>query len=289
MRVRVKGAAVQIADWGDPFRTDRPSLVWLHGAGMDHTVWTLQARAKPFRALNSLAVDLPGHGRSGGRARGTIGGAANWLLAMLDALGIEGAALVGHSMGALIALEAAAAAPARIERLALLGAAAAMPVHPELLKAAAARLATAAAMIAEWGIGGAAKLTGGGTPGVSLTSSARALLETSRPGVLATDLAACNAYGDGEARAAAVDCPTLVIAGAQDRMTPARQGQRLAGLIAGARCVVIPGAGHMMMLERPRPVLDALAAFLVEEAHHHRDAARHQEALPRASGGHLGG
>jgi pimeloyl-ACP methyl ester carboxylesterase len=262
MELRVDGEAVRLTDWGKPFRPDRPTILWLHGAGMDHSVWTLQARAKPFHGLNSLAVDLPGHGRSAGAPRESIAEWAAWLVALLDALGIARARLVGQSMGALIGLETAAQAPERVERLALLGAAARMPVHPALLAAARDALPKAAATIAEWGIGAAGKLTGGGTPGVSLPASARALVETSRPGVLAADLLACDAYADGEAHAAAIACPTLVIAGAQDRMTPARQGQRLAALIRGARCVTIPRAGHMMMLEQPRPVLEALAGLL---------------------------
>jgi pimeloyl-ACP methyl ester carboxylesterase len=225
---------------------------------MDHSVWTLQARAKPFHGRNSLAVDLPGHGRSGGAAAASIAGSAAWLVRLLDRLRIGRATLVGHSMGALIALETAATASDRVERLALLGAAPRMPVHPGLLAAAADDLPRAAAMIADWGIGAAARLTGGGTPGVSLATSARRLLESSRPGVLAADLSACNAYVDGEARAAALRCPPLVLCGAQDRMTPARQGQKLAGLIPGARLVTVPAAGHMMMLERPKPVLEAL-------------------------------
>lgn len=261
MRVAVGNEAVELATWSGPVDAARPTLVWLHGAGMNHSVWTLQARAKPFHRLNSLAPDLPGHGGSGGVPASSIAAAADWLLRLLDALAIERASLVGHSMGALVALEAAATAPARIERLALLGAAPRLPVHPDLLRAAAADLPSAAAMIAEWGVGTAAKLGAGGAPGVSLTMAARALLETSRPAALATDLAACNDYGDGEARAAAIACPTLVICGGADRMTPPRQGQRLAGLITGARAVTLPRAGHMMMLEQPRQVLEALAAW----------------------------
>jgi pimeloyl-ACP methyl ester carboxylesterase len=262
MELRVEGEAVRVIDWGHPFRPGRASILWLHGAGMDHTVWTLQARAKPFHGLNSLAVDLAGHGRSAGEARPSILDWADWLVALLDALGIAEARLAGHSMGALIALETAAVRPERVERLALLGAAPRMPVHPALLAAARDALPKAASMIAEWAVGAAAKLTGGGSPGVSLTASARALVAMSRPGTLAADLLACDAYRDGEARAAAIACPTLVIAGAQDRMTPARQGQRLAALIPGAACVTIPRAGHMMMLEQPKPVLAALAGLL---------------------------
>ena len=262
MRIAVDAAEVELAAWGQPVDRARRTILWLHGAGMNHSVWTLQARAKPFHPCNSLAPDLPGHGGSAGGAPASIAAAGAWLLRLLDALGIERASLVGHSMGALVALETAATAPGRVERLALLGAAPRMPVHQSLLQAARDDLPAAAAMIADWGVGTAAKLGAGGAPGVSLTTAARALLETSRPGVLAADLAACNDYGDGEARAAAVACPTLVICGAADRMSPARQGQRLAGLFPGAGVVTIPRAGHMMMLERPREVLDALSAWM---------------------------
>ncbi len=261
MRVAVDGAVVAIASFERGLTPGRRTLLWLHGAGMDHTVWALQARAKAFAEWNSLAPDLPGHGGSEGDAPSSIDAAAGWLLRLLDALELDRAALVGHSMGALIALAAAARASDRVERLALLGAAARMPVHPKLLAAARDDLPGAASTIADWGLGAAAKLSGGGTPGVSLVQAARRLVERSRPGVLARDLGACDSYAGGEAHAAAVGCPTLVLAGAADRMTPARQGQRLAELVRGARCVVIPAAGHMMMLERPRPVLDALAGW----------------------------
>jgi pimeloyl-ACP methyl ester carboxylesterase len=261
MQVAIDGAVIAVASFEREPTSGRRTLLWLHGAGMDHTVWALQARAKAFADWNSLAPDLPGHGGSGGNAAGSIAAAAGWLVRLLDALGLERVALAGHSMGALIALATAARAPERVARLALLGAAARMPVHPRLLGAARDDLPGAAALIADWGLGTAAKLTGGGTPGVSLMQVARRLVERSRPGVLASDLAACDSYADGEAHAAAIRCPTLVLAGAADRMTPAKQGQRLAERIPGATCVVVPAAGHMMMLERPRPVLDALAAW----------------------------
>ena len=121
MQLEVAGHTIHVCDWGHPFRPRAATIVWLHGAGMDHSVWTLQARAKPFHDHNSLAVDLPGHGRSGGSAFATIAEASAWLALLLDRLQVDRARLIGHSMGALIALETAAKVPDRVERLALLG------------------------------------------------------------------------------------------------------------------------------------------------------------------------
>jgi pimeloyl-ACP methyl ester carboxylesterase len=230
---------------------------------MDHTVWTLQARAKPFQRFNSLALDLPAHGRSGGSPCESIDEFARVVLQFLDDMGAHRCAIVGHSMGSLVALKVAAGHPDRVTHLALLGTALRMPVHSGLLQAASEDLPRAAAMIADWGLGARARVSGSGTPGISLPMTARALLERSRPGVLAADLAACNRYADGSAHAGAVRCPGLVICGRQDRMTPAKQGERLAALIAASRTVQL-STGHMMMLEDPRVVLQALTPFLLE-------------------------
>ncbi len=134
MRLTVDGRSVLISG----VRTGRPVVVFLHGAGMDRSIWASQTRAFGGRGWDALAVDLPGHGGSAGPALGDIGAMADWTLALLTAAGSERAALVGHSMGALIALEAAARAPERVTRLALVGVAAKMPVHPDLLAAAEA-------------------------------------------------------------------------------------------------------------------------------------------------------
>src|SRR4051794_40316595 len=196
MQVELGAALLQVCDWGVPLRPDRPTVMWLHGAGMDHSVWMLQARANPFREVNSLAVDLPRHGGSTGAVATTIAESARIVAALLDALRVERCIVVGHSMGGLVALELAATHPRRVSRLALLGVAARMPVHPDLLRAAAEALPKAAAMIAGWGIAASAVLAGTATPGVCLPAAAKALLMNSAPGVLAADLAACNAYLD---------------------------------------------------------------------------------------------
>ena len=252
---------VYAATGGRPFDAAQDSVVFVHGAGMDHTIWALQTRYFAHHGRSVLALDLPGHGRSAGPALESIAAMAAWLDAFLQAAGVAAAALVGHSMGALIALETAARFPSRVRALALLGAAPRMPVHPELLAAAEANEPLAYDLVTSWGHGPTGHVGGNLAPGLWLMGGGERLLERSVPGVLHRDLAACNAY-DGGAAAARVACPTLVVLGSDDRMTPAKAGRKLAGAIPGARMTEIAGCGHMTMLEKPDETLDALKTVL---------------------------
>ncbi len=258
MRLAVGGIEVFAATGGQPFDPSRPCVVMVHGAGMDRTVWALQSRYLAHRGRGVLAVDLPGHGRSGGEALASVEALGDWLVDLLDAAGVETAALVGHSMGALACLAAAARHPARVHALALLGVAARMPVHPDLLALAEANDRHACELIDDWAHGPAAHIGGHPAPGTWLLGGGVRLLERARPGVLHTDLAACDAFAAGADYAAAIACPTRLVLGAEDRMTPAKAGRKLAEAITGADVVVLPECGHMMMTERPDATLEAL-------------------------------
>ncbi len=247
---------VFVATGGRTLDAELPALVFLHGAGMDHSVWSLQARYFAHHGRAVLALDLPGHGKSEGPALASIAAMAGWVVGCLDALGIGRASLVGHSMGAFVALETAAAAPERVKALALLGVAAHMPVHPELMAAAAAGKRLAPELITAWGYGRAAQIGGNPAPGLWMTGGGLSLLERSAPGVLASDLGACGDY-DGAAAARRVRAPTLLLLGRDDRMTPPAKAEPLLDALPQARRVVLP-AGHMLMVERPDAVIDAL-------------------------------
>lgn len=258
MKFTVGDVEIFATTGGRPFQPELPGIVFLHGAGMDRTVWALQTRYFAHHGFSVVAVDLPGHGLSGGEPRESIEAWAGWIPELIEALGIKEVSLVGHSMGSLIALEGAARFPDRIKRLALLGTALRMPVHPDLLQAAQENLPLASELIASWGHGRVGHLGGTAVPGMSLIGGGVSLLSTGTPGVLGQDLAVCNAYGGGKEAAAKVSCPTLCLLGAEDRMTPAREGKKLADALAGSELSVLSGAGHMMMLEAPDATLDAL-------------------------------
>ena len=260
MRLAVDRLSVFVATGGRAGESSEPLVVFLHGAGMDHSVWALQSRWFAHHGFSVLAVDLPGHGGSQGPALADIGAMADWTARLIAAAGAQRAALVGHSMGALVALETAGRHPDRVARMALLGAAAKMPVHPDLLAAAKVNSHVAIDMVSLWGLGAPATLGGAKAPGLWMLGGAERLLEKAAPGVLHADLAACNAYETGAAAAANVACATTLILGERDQMTPLASGRSLAALIENARTIVLPGAGHMSMIERPDEVLEALKA-----------------------------
>ncbi len=262
MEFTVDGKRVHAGTGGAPFDPARPTVVFLHGAGLDHTIWALAARWFAQDGRSVLAPDLPGHGASEGEPLASIEDMAGWLWRLLDAAGVASARLAGFSMGAAVALEAAAQAPGRVDALALAGSADAMRVHPELLAAAEADDHRAFELVADWCHGRTGHLGGQPAPGLWLMGSALRLLERSGPGVLAADLRACGAYEGALGAAAKLDCPVLLIVGEKDVMTPPKGARALADAMARADMVSFPGCGHLVMAERPNETLDALRRVL---------------------------
>ncbi len=240
---------------------DAPTVVLVHGAGMDGTVWAQQTRFLSMRGVRALAIDLPGHGQSEGPAIATVGGMADWLVRVLDELGVEDVVIAGHSMGTFIALEVATRFPKLVKSVALYGTATGMPVHPDLLDAAAHDVPRAGALMTGWSHASGSRIGLNPTPGLWMTGGVRALVERSKPGVLLSDLNACVNYDEAEARAASITCPALVTIGAQDKMTPAKSGRAMVKAMvrsAGVEVIELPNAGHMMITEEPRIVREAL-------------------------------
>src|SRR4051794_8543902 len=251
MQLPVNGVETFVATGGRGFEVSPPTVVLLHGAGFDHSAWALHSRWFAHHGYGVLAPDLPGHGRSSGAPLRTIAEMADWTAALLEAAGVAKAKLVGHSMGSLIALETGARHPKKASALGLLGTAAAMSVGPDLLKAAEANDHSAVDMVSIWGLGFSAELGGSLAPGLWMHTGAQRVLERCRPGVLFSDLSACNAYQDALAAAAKITIPTTLVLGE-------RGGKALAAALPNSHIVVLPGAGHMMMAERPDELLAAL-------------------------------
>jgi len=254
----VDGRKVFAATGGQPVRPERPVAVFLHGAGMDHSVWTLPGRYVAHHGGTSLALDLPGHGKSDGPALSSIAEMAAWVWRALDAQQVTRAYFVGHSMGALISLEAARAKPDRTAGLMLVGFAPKMPVHPDLLDAAKRNDPKAAELIASWGFGPAGQVGGNQTPGLAMLPLGLRLIQRAPDGTLHADLAACDAYRD----APTPTVPVLLLQGTLDRMTPAKGAKAFVEKLAKTDIRMLDGIGHMVMAEAPDDVTAALRDFI---------------------------
>ncbi|MGH8707714.1 MAG: alpha/beta fold hydrolase [Burkholderiales bacterium] len=240
----------------------KPTVVFAHGAGLDHSWFGLQSRYLAYHGRNVLALDFPGHGRSAGPPLASIAEMADWVLRLLDAAKLEKASVVGHSMGALVALECAARHARRIERIALLGAAYPMKVSEPFLQAAKENRQDAYDMDTIWAHAPRVPLGGNPNPGMWMYGDTLARLARLAPGVLHAGLKACHEYAGGEAAAAKIGCPVLFILGERDQMAAAKAGLAFAQKVPGAQVVQIAPSGHSLMAESPDAVLEALVAFL---------------------------
>ena len=265
MKLRVDGFDVYAYPGSRPFDASLPTIVFVHGGALDHSVWALQSRYFAHHGHNVFAVDLPAHGQSGGQALASVEAIAQWIVHVLDAfsgMGAGKAMLVGHSLGALAVLEAAARFPERVSRLAMIGPSVPMPVSDALLAAAEGNDHIAYEWITQWSFSAGHQLGSNQQPGMWMTGGALRLMERARPNVLHTDLLACQQYATGLEAAALVTCPVLMILGQRDLMAPPKNAQPLAKAMPHARVVTLPECGHSLMAEAPDAVLDALRVFV---------------------------
>lgn len=262
MKLMIDGRAVNIATASPSFDPAQPSLILVHGAANDRDAWRDVMPALAAEGCrNIVAPDLPGHGMSEGAPLTSIEQLADWLLALIEALGLKQAALAGHSMGSLAALEAAARGGSRVSHLALLGSSAPMPVSDALLQTARSQADEACRLVTGWSHTPTFFLTGSGGHGVWGPGKTLAVMRRNST-TLAGDLGNCNNYTNGLAAAAMTDCPTLLILGKRDRMTPLRAVQPLQDALRNARRHEIADCGHAMMVEKPKEVAQALNSFL---------------------------
>ena len=272
MKLLVQGREAYAYTGGKPFNPALPCVVFVHGALHDHSGWTLLARWFAHHGFSVLAVDLPGHARSAGPPLPDVESTAGWLLALLDAAGVRQAALVGHSMGSLIALEAAAQAPPRATRLVMMATAYPMKVSEALLTLAREQPLQAIDKVNTLSISSLASKPSYPGPGNWLHGLNRALMRRTQAIALREhgvnlfehDFGVCDRYGGGLLAAARVAaetaCPVTLILGAHDQMTPARSAGEIAAALK-ARVLTLR-CGHLLMGEAPDAVLAALRSAL---------------------------
>ena len=231
-----------------------PSVLFIHGAGGDHTVWApLVARLHGKR--NLVAIDLPGHGRSERIPDLTIEGYTRAVAARVRSLAAAGAAplyLVGNSMGGAIALLTALEHPEGVDGIVLIGSGAKLGVSPRILEMLERDPVGSLRIVIEFAF----------APGTApeVIAKGAKFLALCPPDVFASDFKSCSRF-DVRDRLVELKSRLLVLCGDNDRLTPPKFSEWLAQAVPDTTLRILPGAGHLAMIDQPDAVAEEILAF----------------------------
>ena len=256
MIISIQNKNVHASDAGQGIKPFKDTIVFLHGSGLSHIVWSLTEQFFSNKNFNVLSIDLPGHGNSDGPCLDSIEKIADWLEKVFIELNLKELTLVGHSQGCLEILEYAAKYKSRIKKLVFLGGSNKMPVHPDLINLANNGDSDAVKLMMKWGYEGSKKFIGG-NPVEKIIQSPRDIRE-----ILAVDLVACNNYSNGSDAAKLIECPTLLIFGSLDKMVNLEAGKKFSSLVKNSKTHIIEGCGHMIMIEKAFEMREKVLEFL---------------------------
>ena len=258
MILEIENKKVHASDAGQNIDPKKQTVVFIHGSGLSHIVWSLSEQFLSNKNFNVLSVDLPGHGISDGPCLNSIEEIADWLEKFFSALNLEKVNLIGHSQGCLDILEYAYKYSNRINKIVFIGGSYKMPVHPDLIDLAENGNSDAVKLMMKWGYEGSKKFIGG-NPVERIIKSPRDISE-----VLAVDLKACNNYSNGMNAVNAIKCPTLFIFGSLDKMVNVENGKKFSNLIKNNEVHIIENCGHMIMIEKAFEMREKVLEFLKE-------------------------
>ena len=256
MIFQIENKNIHASDAGQGIDLGKETIVFLHGSGLSHIVWSLTEQFFSNKNFNVLSVDLPGHGNSDGPCLDTIEKIADWLEQVFISLNLEKLTLVGHSQGCLEILEYASKYKNRLKKIVFIGGSNKMPVHSDLIDLAKNGDSDAVKLMMKWGYEGSKKFIGG-NPVEKIIQSPRDIRE-----ILAVDLVACNNYKNGTDAAKSIECPSLFIFGSLDKMVNLESGKKFSNLVKNSTVYVIEGCGHMIMIEKAFEMRDKVLEFL---------------------------
>lgn len=256
MIFQIENKNIHASDAGQGIDLDKETIVFLHGSGLSHIVWSLTEQFFSNKNFNVLSIDLPGHGNSDGPCLDSIEKIADWLEQVFISLNLEKLTLVGHSQGCLEILEYASKYKNRLKKIVFIGGSNKMPVHSDLIDLAKNGDSDAVKLMMKWGYEGSKKFIGG-NPVEKIIQSPRDIRE-----ILAVDLVACNNYKNGTDAAKSIECPSLFIFGSLDKMVNLEAGKKFSNLVKNSTVHVIEGCGHMIMIEKAFEMRDKVLEFL---------------------------
>ena len=256
MIFKLENKSVYASDAGQELDNKKDTIIFLHGSGLSHIVWSLVEQFFSNKNFNVLSIDLPGHGNSEGPCLNTIEEIAEWLEKVFVKLKLEQVILVGHSQGCLEMLEYLNKYKSRLKKLVFVGGSYKMPVNQDLIVLAQNGDSDAVKLMMKWGYEGSKKFIGG-NPVQRIIQSPKDISK-----ILAVDLVACNNYANGSNAVKAIDCPTMFIFGALDKMVNIEVGKKFANMVNNSTTHIIDGCGHMIMIEKAFEMREKVLEFL---------------------------
>lgn len=262
MRFQLNGHEVYASTGGRDHVEDQPYLIFMHGAGSSHLIWSQQSRSFAYGGYNVLAVDFPGHNLSGGEPLASVEDQAGWIIEVMDHLKIGKATLIGHSQGGLVCLAAAQKSASRFDKIVFVATAATIAVNDMLISTAETKEDRAKSSMTSWGLGPDAHHFDNTVPGFSHVGNGLRTMDLNVDGALPTDLKACNTFENGLEIAAGITCETMCVLAGKDKMTPLKFGQKLAEALPHNTLHVLQQSGHTVPVERPHELNEYLRIFL---------------------------
>ena len=256
MIIEIENKSVHASDAGQGVDNSKDTIVFLHGSGLSHIVWSLTEQFFSSKNFNVLSIDLPGHGNSEGPCLDSIEKITDWLEKVFEKLNLKNLILVGHSQGCLEAIEYSFKYKKRLKKMVLISGSYRMPVNKDLIDLASNGDSDAVKLMMKWGYEGSKKFIGG-NPIERIIQSPRDISE-----ILAVDLIACNNYANGFEAAQTINCPIMLVFGELDKMVNLEVGNKFANLVKNSTTHIIPGCGHMIMIEKAFEMREKVLEFL---------------------------
>ena len=256
MIFQLQNKNVYASDAGQVIDSKKDTIIFLHGSGLSHIVWSLVEQFFSNKSFNVLAIDLPGHGNSDGPCLKTVEEIADWLEKAFIQLNLDQVILVGHSQGCLEMLEYSNKYKSRLKKLVFIGGSYKMPVNQDLIDLAQNGDSEAVKLMMKWCYDGSKKFIGG-NPVQRIIQSPKDISK-----ILAVDLIACNNYSNGSNAVKTIDCPSMFVFGALDKMVNLEVGKKFANMVNNSTTHIIDGCGHMIMIEKAFEMREKVLEFL---------------------------
>ena len=252
--IKVRGRSLAFEARPENFNKSALTALFIPGSGGDREEWRGQLEGLSNR-FNIIALELPGHGKSDPPGETGVAAYADWVVDFIEGLGLSKVVIIGCSLGSAITQWIALDPKPWLVGIGLVGSGARLRVHPDFLQGMLRFNKDILVSFADFALSR--------EPDPAIKSAVRDRFLTGSVELIHGDLSACDKF-DLMDKVAQIALPTCIVVGEDDRLTPPKYSRFLQSAITGSRLAVIPGAGHLAMMEKPKEFNQVVGDFLEE-------------------------